>query len=351
MSAVRNLAAAALGALVLAGCSSSNSDFIAQAEAEGITVHHPDLVRGLVADLCGRMDAGLSPMGAGLATMENHLHDPEYSTNDRRVMQVGVHDVCSDHGAAWDAYEMTYQQGAMTETPAAPVVLGFGETHIFEAGTEVSMTASLLDGREPTEQIPGDMVKLTVTVTNGTSEVINPSNAAIDYVSREGGPVGSWALGEEYGVTMSQGDLLPGESETFDIAVEMTDATKSLRVKTVEPTSSGGSTTVYFEGVPTQTEQTSVSQAPVEDSSSEAPGGNNLESGESSGTEDQYCSDNPTDPMCMTDEEFDAYYGTGAYEPTEEDLQRVSESGGGYGPGTPEHETCSIDPTDPICAS
>lgn len=76
------------------------------------------------------------------------------------------------------------------------------------------------------------------------------------------------------------------------------------------------------------------------------------------GTPVYLCDGNPrASPWCtdgMTDEQYAEVYGDEYYPeyvPTEEDYQRVSETGGGYTPGTSEYETCVVDPYNPICAS
>jgi len=159
-------------------------------------------------------------MSALLRVGSQHMNDPALSTNDVRLVQLGIEGQCSKHSETIAGLRamMDDSPGGDPEQPAPPVVVSFGETHTFEAGTQVSMTAAKLEGWVSTEEIPGEMVKLTVTITN---------------------------------------------------------------------------------------------------------------------------------------EEFQEYYGgyNEPYVPTEEDLQRVSESGGGYEPGTAEHETCVNDPASPICAS
>ncbi|MDQ3151992.1 MAG: hypothetical protein M3R63_09815 [Actinomycetota bacterium] len=231
MLATRVLLPFAFGLLALAGC--SNSDFITQARSEGIVVHHPDLARDLVSDLCDGLDTGLPPMGAGLMTMQEHMNDPVLSTDDRLVMQLGIHGVCSKHGEAWDAYETTYQQSmGMTEpTAPAPVVLDFGAEQIFADGVSISVTAPESYERTTIDlsygfcatDCPMAGARVTVTVANNSTGEVDPS-LAFGSATVNGQPVESLAFAPspEGELRNAGGTLLPGQSQTFDELYWMT---------------------------------------------------------------------------------------------------------------------------------
>ena len=103
-----------------------------------------------------------------------------------RVMQLGVHSVCSKHGEAWDAYEATYQQGTGTTEPAsepAPVDLAFDTEHTFADGVTISVSEPVPYTRTEddlyaalAEGGPDDGARLTVTVTNGSQGEGTPSS-------------------------------------------------------------------------------------------------------------------------------------------------------------------------------
>lgn len=322
-------ASAAALALTVGGC--AGGDFISAAEAEGIQVYEPELARIVVDDLCRNMDENDNMLGAFMTTSTTHANTPPSSTNDGRVFSLGVEYNCSQHSDAFNALTSGMGDGTFAPPPEAavpPVVLPFGDQHTTPDGVTVSMTASILDGWVPTEQIPGDMVKLTIDVTNGTTGAIDPDTSGVAEVSSpDGGHTQTWALGsDEYDLVESQGDLLPGESSTFDTAVEMADSSTTLRIRvaTVDD--------VYFEGIPTtgDVEPAAADRAAPTDAASESAAaeaereatlngsvsednacGPGLCGDEGEGTpdDDTYCADNPTDPMCMTDEEFRDYYG------------------------------------------
>lgn len=231
---------AAVGVLVLSGC--AGSDFVAVAEGEGIQVYEQQLARDTVVDLCRSFDENANPMGALFALASKRANDPPFSTNDARVLQLGIDNQCSQHSEVFAGLRAVFSPNAGTgaglggepaphsEAPVPPVVLPFGEQIATDEGAQVSMIASVLEDWDPTEQIPGEMVKLTVTVTNNSMEALDPGMVVGNMLSREGGPVQEWAVapgstfGADAGFRSSQGDLLPGESETFDKAVEMVDA-------------------------------------------------------------------------------------------------------------------------------
>lgn len=191
------------------------------------------------------------------------------------------------------------------------------------------MTASILEGWAPTEQIPGDMVRLTIHVTNGTTGAIDPETSGIaDVSSPDGGHTQTRALGgsDEYNLVESQGDLLPGESSTFDTAVEMADSSTTLRVRVativdvnfesiptagyVEPAAADRAdpTDAAAESAAAEAEREATLNGPVSEDNACGPGLCGDE-GEGVPDDDTYCADNPTDPMCMTGEESRDYYG------------------------------------------
>ena len=157
----------------------------------------------------------------GLAIIEEHLNDSMLST---RVMQLGVHSVCSKHGEAWDAYEATYQQGMGTTEPAsepAPVKLAFDTEHTFADGVTISVSEPVPYTRTEddlyaalAEGGPDDGARVTVTVTNGSQGEGTPSSlfgsATLD---RQPLAFASAPQGE---LVRAGSTLLPGRTRTFD---------------------------------------------------------------------------------------------------------------------------------------
>lgn len=84
--------------MLIAGCSGSAGDFVTQAEADGITVHHADVAREQVSDLCTSLDEHDNLMGGLMAWGFAHEGDPEpLSTDDQALLRAGVDEQCPEY--------------------------------------------------------------------------------------------------------------------------------------------------------------------------------------------------------------------------------------------------------------
>lgn len=224
MTSVRGLATVAVALLVTAGC--ANSDFITQARAEGITVHHADLARTTVMDICASLDDGPDPMSALFRVGFQHMHDPTLSTDDERLVQLGIESQCSQHAEALAGLRAAFTTPEDPPAPPAPVVLSFGQEHTFPDGVSIEVAAPVAYERTEDDlyngmcesDCPTTGARVRVTITNGSQAAIDPAgtwgNATLN-----GQPLTALAFAPApEGELVSSGGaaLLPGQSQTFD---------------------------------------------------------------------------------------------------------------------------------------
>lgn len=210
-------AMSAASVLVLAGC--SNSDFISLAEGEGITVHRPDLARATVGDLCKSLDDGPNPMAALFQVGAKRMNDPALSTNDERLVQLGIEGQCSQHSEAIAGLAAMMGGSTETEQPPAPVELDFGARHTFADGVTISASAPELQeglGCYPGVDTPVSAARVALTVDNGSQSEISPGGY-YGTATLNGQPIESPSVDWESEGLRGAGEfLLPGQAQTFD---------------------------------------------------------------------------------------------------------------------------------------
>lgn len=86
-------------ALMLTGCAHEPATFIEQATSEGIEVFQPESAELVVERICDNMDHGRGPW---LHAMPAEVLNVPISSDDLRLLRIGVEAECDEHARAYN---------------------------------------------------------------------------------------------------------------------------------------------------------------------------------------------------------------------------------------------------------
>lgn len=275
---------------VLAGCGGSGDDAEFLARLGSPTGERAQRAIAAAGELCDRLGGGQNIFAAGLAVLGEYPETSSYGNFAEAALDV----YCPQYMSQLEGLRNSVG-GAAPSAP--PVVLSFGQQHVFRSGLAVSITAEQCaeptGNTDPLSGPVGAMVAVQVTVTNNTGQVVDPNMLVVGR-SSDNMSLDYWAMSAGDACPLdSPTELFPGESVTFASNAEVPDMRGNLRIEVSDPTASSAARSVYFEGLLSEmaftTPDTGSTDSDAETPSNSGSNGSGSNGSGSSTSDDDVC--------------------------------------------------------------